>query len=251
MGKPVRIVNLQRIQQIRDEVGGDDAEALARLFEDEEIISDESIQGRLEAILAATEHRWVVSIRTFLDIPLLQDCKGFSDQGFRAEFRDPWACSRDQVGHILTAVGLALYPEKLEEKRWFGIPIRDLVGAPKDMSNEEVAIRLIIGHEKRPDPGSLDPLVLPKVRKQFASATDEDVAAFLSAQAALGTGLKISLYGAKEGLAKIQIGEGRGNSIQDLNLSLVGCYLAQLIKEGQLSSRQEVATWVRTNLKAG
>jgi hypothetical protein len=42
----------------------------------------------------------------------------------------------------------------------------------------------------------------------------------------------------------------RGNSYQDLALSLVGWRLGRMIRAGQFSNTSEVATWIRTNLGA-
>jgi hypothetical protein len=248
MTRPAWVSNLRRIHEIRREAGGDDAETLARLFEDEAILGDGSARGRTEAILNATEHHWIKGLRTFVDMPGLNECKGFSDCGFRAEFQDPWPCSRDQVGHILTAIGLTLHPETVETGK-FGRRVRDWVQAPAEMSNEEVALRLIIGHEKEPDPRIPDPLVLPKVRRQFASATDDDVAAFRQACAALEPGGSLDLDEIAAQLGGIQVGRGRGNSLQDLYLSFAGTFLAHLIEAGRFSTRHEIARWVRQHLK--
>jgi hypothetical protein len=249
MTPPAWVLNLQRIHQIRQEAAGDDAETLARLFEDEDIVSGDGVGDRIEAILAATEHHWIRGMRTIVDMPGLYECKGFSDRGFREEFRDPWPCSRDQVGHILTAVGLTLHPEKVESRK-LGRRVRDWVRAPAEMSNEEVVIRLVVGHEKEPDPRIPDPLVLVKVRRQFDSATDGDVAAFRRARAALELDGALDLDRLAGHLAGVQVGQGRGNSVQDLYLSFAGYLLAHLIKAGHFSTRHEVAGWVRQNLKA-
>lgn len=239
--------NWQRIQQIRQEAGGNDAEALARMFEDEAILDDSTFEGRLRALLEATEHRWFPRLRTFLDVPGLQDCRGFGYQGFRPEFHDPWETSRDQVGHFLTSLGLALYPEKVKTRRLL-LRLRDWVGAPRSMSNEEVAMRLIIGHEKRADPVLPDPLVLPKVRRQFACATAADVAAFRRALKSQGPDARLDLDRARPHLAQIEVGAGTGNSWADVYLSLAGYYLAELVRSGRVSSPAEIAAWVRENL---
>ena len=109
--------NLQRIRAIRHELGGNDAEALARMFTDPDIADDGSLAGRVGAILRATEHHWFPRVHTFMDVPGLYEVRGASDHGFRAEFQDPWGCSRDQIGHFLTALGLVLHPESLQVRR--------------------------------------------------------------------------------------------------------------------------------------
>src|SRR5262245_38721545 len=133
--------NVEAIQQIRDRAPSD-AEALAQMFEVSSIQDDRTPAGRLRAILAATEHRL---------IPGLQTGSSFHARGFRAEFKDPWPSSDNQVGHVLTAVGLSFNPAKVEQS-FFGSRLRDWLNAPSAMSAEEVALRLTIGHEKAPDP---------------------------------------------------------------------------------------------------
>jgi hypothetical protein len=244
---PDHVTNLRRIRRIREEAVGDDAEALARVFEDARIRDDGTLAGRIRAVLAATEHRWVPGVHTPLDVPGLYEVKGFGDDGFRPELRDPWPGSRDQVGHFLTALALALRPELVRARR-FGVRARDWAGAPKGMSDEEVGLRLIIGHEKEPDPGRFDPLMLLKVRRQFASATGADVAAFRRALAVQGPGVGLDLATASEHLSAIAVGSGVGNSNQDMLLSLAGYRLAQLVTTRRLRTGAEVARWVRDRL---
>lgn len=249
MALPTHLINLHRILRLHQEAADNDAEALARMFEDRAILDDGTLGGRLEAILRATEHRWIRRLHIPLDIPGLQDCPGFSDRGFRPEFKDPWTCSGDQAGHFLTALGLILYPERLEGRR-LGFRLRDLVGAPREMGLAEVALRFIVGHEKRPDPHRFDPLVLFGIRRQFASATLGDVEAFRAADAALGPGPAADLQRALPYLETIPLGEGRGNSRADLLLSFAGYRLARLIQGDQIRHREEIAAWIRRHLKA-
>jgi hypothetical protein len=246
---PVAVHNIRRIQALNQEASWDDAETLARMFEDDAIISPDSVLGRLDAILEATEHRWIQGWRTFMDFPGLYECNGFSDRGFRDAFKDPWACSREQAGHFLTAVGLVLHPQKLEGRIFFR-RLRDWAGAPKEMSTAEVALRLVIGHEKAPDPGVPDPLVLPKVRRQFRSCTDGDLAAFHRALEALGRDWVFSFAKVDPYMSQIEVGSARGNSCQDLYLSLAAYHFVQLLKGGQFLDRGAMARWVRDNLKA-
>ncbi len=248
MSKPVWVANARRIREIRQEAGGNDAEALARFFLDDTIIGTDGLTGRVKALLESTEQHWFTDVRSWMDLPGLQECKGFSDNGFRPEFQDPWFNSCDQAGHFLTAIGLSLYPQQLRRAK-FWVRMRDWLGAPKDMDDEEVALRLIIGHEKYPDPYKPDPFVLPKVRAQFAAATAEDTAAFRAAIACLGPDLQLDLGCMDEYLAPIHVGSGRGNSLQDLRLSCAGYCFVQLLRSGRLKTRQEAGEWVRRNLE--
>ena len=127
-----------------------DLEALALLFEDDSIVDDGTVMGRLGALLRATERR---------SMPGLQTAIPFGDTGFAGErrlggagLRDPWPASRNQVGHFLTAVGLQVAPEVVSRPVPVFGSIRRVVGAPAAMSDREVALRLTIGHEKVPDP---------------------------------------------------------------------------------------------------
>jgi hypothetical protein len=144
-----RARNQERIRQIAAGAPSD-LEALARLFEDGAIEDDGSPRGRLEALLEATERRTIPGLHTALP---------FGDSGFAGDrrpggagFRDPWASSRNQVGHFLTAVRLQTAPEVVSRAVPALGSIRALVGAPAGMQDAEVALRLTIGHEKVTDP---------------------------------------------------------------------------------------------------
>ena len=127
-----------------------DLDTLARLFEDDRIEDDGTVAGRATALFEATERAL---------IPGLQTALPFSDSGFAgnrdrgcAGFRDPWPSSRNQVGHFLTAVRLSLAPDVVHQSIPILGSIRAIVGAPREMGDSEVALRLTIGHEKAPDP---------------------------------------------------------------------------------------------------
>ena len=127
-----------------------DLAALALMFEDDAIADDGTVAGRLQVILAATERRSVPGLHTAIP---------FSDSGFRGDrkpggagFRDPWASSRNQVGHFLTAVRLQAAPGVVSRPLPLLGSVRALVGAPQAMADAEVALRLAIGHEKATDP---------------------------------------------------------------------------------------------------
>jgi hypothetical protein len=285
--------NAEAIQRIRNRTPSD-AEALAQMFESPSIQDDRTPAGRLRAILVATEHPL---------IPGLQTGIAFHDRGFRAEFRDPWPSSDNQVGHFLTAVGLSFNPAKVGES-FFGARLRDWMRAPLAMSAEEVALRLTIGHEKRPDPsvgtvvagatgglgeiaipaalggigipavlggiGILAPFVIGPVdaleistgpvagaaravlnafRVQFAACTQADIQVFRSAERALGTGRPLNIAAAQAMLRGIRVVPTmRGNSYEDLLLSLYGWRLGQDIRRNQFRTGAEVAAWIRSNL---
>jgi len=239
--------NLARIRQIHEEAERDDAETLARIFEDPGIRSPDGAAGRIGALLDATAHRWLPGRSCFLDVPGLHELSGFSDRGFRTDLRDPWPVSRDQVGHVLTALALFLRPGIVRAKR-FGFTLRRLGGADPELSDDEVALRFAIGHEKTSDPGRYDPLMLLKVRRQYRSATTADVHAFREAvRGQVGASL-VDLAQLRGDLTSVAVGHGTGNSPQDLTLTALGALLAEDIRSGAISRREDVAAWVRSNL---
>jgi hypothetical protein len=218
-----RAKNQTRIVAIRD--GSPTAvEAFARMFADAHIIDDGTVVGRLRAILDATEHRFVPGLHMGIAIGLT---------GFRQEFEDPWRSSTDQVGHFLTAVRLAY------DTRFLSDPILQLLlGA---LGDEDIPLRLIIGHEKSPDPPDANKLSLKTLftvvrccRAQYQSVTPKDITNFRSGN-----------------LDAIQVGAGPGNSIADLRLSYKGWIFGLSVSEGQFSTREEIAHWIRTELGGG
>ena len=109
-------------------------------------------------------------------------------------------------------------------------------------------MRLIIGHEKAPDPYPWQP---EGFLRQFSRASAHDVELFRQAEAALGTGPKLNLEAAIKILHGISVDDRmRGNSYQDLALSLVGWHFGKMIRSGQFANNAEVAQWIRANLGA-
>jgi hypothetical protein len=243
--------NVDPIKKIRDGAGTD-AEALAQIFSASTLTDDGTIPGRLRAILAATESSIVPGLQTGID---------FHDTGFAADFKDPWPSSDNQVGHFLTAVGLSFNPGKVTATV-AGKSLRSWLGAPSAMSDEEVAIRLCVGHEKSADPSKglavaafvVDPFLAPMYiltafAEQFAAATAMDVAVFRRAVANLGAGRPLDKASAKSTIRSIAVtATSRGNSYEDLLLSVYGWRLGQDIKAGRPPSNSDNSDWVRKNL---
>jgi hypothetical protein len=281
-----------RVKAIRHEANGNDAEALARLFEDAALRerTDGSATAQLGTILEATERRLIKGLHTAVP---------FRDHGFRGDrtrggegLRDPWEPSRNQVGHFLTAVGLAFRPEKVAEPV-FGLPMRTWLGADPALVDEQVGKRLTVGHELSPDPGvlrgalagALAGAVVPVVcglrgrgaalaipvgstlgalagalaeqflgfRRQYQRATDADERVFDRALAALGRGPVLDPDAAEAALRplldRIDV-DARGNSYQDLRLSLLGWWLGDAIRRGTITRGDQVAAWIRAYLTA-
>lgn len=210
--------NRERLIAVRD--GAPTAvEALGRMLTDEQLIDDGTVPGRVWAILQATEHRFVPGLHTGLVIGLT---------GFRPEYQDPWKSSADQVGHFLTAVRLAF------NNRFLANPIFPLLLG--SLGDKDVPLRLMIGHEKWADPSEIDQLnlriilnVLNCFRKQYQSASDQDVANFRAGR-----------------LEAIPIGNGLGNSMADLRLSYQGWLFGQQVR--QFANKTQAANWVRDTL---
>jgi len=212
--------NRNRIVAIRDNAPTA-VEALALMFTDANIFDNGSIRARLLTILAATEHRFVPGLHTGLKIGLT---------GFSKEFEDPWPSSADQAGHFLTAVRLAY------DFTFLNNPIFQLLLG--GWGDDDIPLRLIIGHEKEPDPPDVNKLsvkalfdAIRQFRAQYQSVSRQDVANFRNGN-----------------LDAIQVGVGVGNSREDLRLSYKGWLFGQWIAAGKFKDAAEIAQWIRMEL---
>ena len=203
--------NLKRIAQIK-KATPTDVDALAQMFTDSKIKDDGTVVGRFTVIFRATKH-WL--------IPGLQTGIEFGFSGFKKKFHDPWPSSSNQVGHFLTAVRLAMDSSVID------IIMLTILNAWFD---SDVALRLIIGHEKKADPSWLD--MSAGFREQYESTTKADIKNFK-----------------KGDLKKIKVGKGKGNSMADLDLSHKGWLLGRMVVEGKMKSNQEVSKWLLSVLK--
>jgi hypothetical protein len=246
---PLEAAALERAQAIRGECGGNDAEALARLFEDHKVPDDGTPRGRVEMLLCATAHHWLPGLRGPLDVPGLCEIHGYEDAGFRQLLVDPWRVSRDQVGHFLTAANMCLHPEVVRQQR-LGVAIRSMIGAAPEMPDSEVAMRLAIGHEKAPDPWRYNPFTPWWVRQQFRSAGDHDLAAFRAALSWAAEHEPIDVEALYARAVAIGPGTGTGNSAADLTLTLLGYAFAQRVQGGAFPGRGAMAAWIRAHIAA-
>lgn len=215
--------NRARLLAIREE-SPTALEALARMFTDEEILDDGTVSGRLRAILGASE-RWRA--------PGIHTAISFGMSGFKTEYLDPWEESKNQVGHFLTAVRLAF------DDRFLSIPVYPLLLG--GFGRKDMALRLIVGHEKAPDPVEPTSLRAKNIvdairgfRAQYRSATSEDVSNFLAGR-----------------LEAIEVGDGLGNSMADLQLSYKGWVFGKMVASGQIDSKAVAADWIRRELGGG
>lgn len=203
--------NRKRIIAIRKD-SSTDVEALARTFTDKQIVDNGTIAGRVNAIMAATEHTFIPGLQTGIE---------FGQTGFRKEFLDPWESSQNQVGHFLTAVRLGFDPDFASN--FLFLAILDAWG------DADIPLRLIIGHEKEPDPGIFN--IFEGFKKQYKATTEEDIKNFKAGN-----------------LDKIKVGTGKGNSMADLILSHKGWLLGRWIAKGQFKTKGEIADWIRHTL---
>jgi len=254
----------------------DSATALIDLFETNRLPDTSpysgltSAQYRLEMILSATRSSFNVHFAI-----------NFCDTGFREELRDQklydnvWntPAVANQVGHFLTAVSLGYAPET----SFFSSPlVRPLFeGRPamwKRLGDVDYIARLlIVGHEKLgdyavdyeslgTDERALSDVIEgpPNQYRQYLKGTEEDVALFDAAVIVdrQGDSLKRDEF-----LERI-LNSGspqdwrqrRGNSMEDLRLSVKGWRLGNMVAgddgESQLMHRHNVANWLRINIAA-
>ncbi|MBK9944711.1 MAG: RHS repeat-associated core domain-containing protein [Kouleothrix sp.] len=205
-----------------------------------------SAAERLEFILDYTQDWKMVPFR-----------KTFNDTGFNQKFKDPWPVdSGNQVGHFLTATGLAYSPSYYVNNIISKVGL--LTGGIITKSSEDAALRLIVGHEKVSDKVGGK---LATIHAQYGAATDADIAKFLQALAYDEEGD----YGARDALLCeiVQLPEGTskantdiihasgrvGNSVEDLRLSLKGYIFGLKIKDRRIASLQQAGKWLEDNLR--
>jgi hypothetical protein len=254
-------------------------EALARLIEDP-AIDDSGVQNpsgtsalarRTDNILAASGDARNDGITHWSGILAdWRDSDGFGDTGFRRCFQDHWRWpgSSMQVNHFITAVDMGYRPHKtylfvqhyvamMPGDPWekmaqaIAAPDPSQPMAPGAWSPDEFeCVNLIIGHEKVPDTGGYEAQTsfLGKVHAMYATEPQEyDI--FRHAFDGLGSGPRHDPTQAQATLASITIGDGPGNSMQDLLLSLFGFKFGTMIRRAELTSLTAGADWIRTNLK--
>ena len=244
-------------------------------------------QARLELVLEATlSAAFTRKVRMDLGIHFnigFTTCglqEEFNDEWL---YRKYWNQNPDdpnvanQVGHFLTAVRLGYDPAFLDTPVTRLVlhtlilpsggaqPIIVVIPPSWDWAEDvdTMAKRLIVGHEKRadPEPSSLFAEDLKRtainIPFQYQSATRVDVLLFDEAVQADRSG-NIDIRDTK--LRAILTSPnpedwGSGNSLEDLRLSLKGWRLGRAVAgkdqelgEKTLTTRQEVASWVRVNI---
>jgi hypothetical protein len=202
----------------------------------------------------------------------------FDNTGLREEFRDDCLYEKywdvdpaysNQIGHFLTAVHLGFDPSFLAPaagpkasvaRSWI------LLNVPDDEPLDITIGRLIAGHEMLADPAAQSSgigrpysgfeVTLKNIHpwavaiEQYHAATPEHARLFYAALEAEQRGEEEL---AVELLEQILISPNpkdwsRGNSLQDLRLSMKGYHLGQLVGEEVLKDPQDIANWIRLNI---
>jgi hypothetical protein len=225
-------------------------EFLAQLFEDNTITDTDSgneVQKRLMNMLNASaggassgDPGGLTGSGYLLHFGgIFNNC---SDGGFRAAFRDPWpGASNNQVGHFMSAVDMGYRPVFAKTV----VPNMHLPIAPNVPMEESFCISLIVGHEQVPDDA------YGAVYRQALSPSTSNIQKFYQAvgNVPLTTTLPdLNLSRSRANLTGIPIGNGRGNSLQDLFLSLYGYGFGRLIRMGRMDKRPDAAHWLRVYL---
>lgn len=253
--------------QVARETGANNAEALARVFEDGGV--DEvalrgtarpvgvsaltEAQTRLESILAATSSGSATHFASF---------GNWTHEGFRTRYRDPHPSSSRQVGHYLTAVHFGYAPEALQEDvsrrrhtvmfyDWlvnggFAFGRADPFGInPRTFEDyETLAIRLAVGHELTPDGGSFG-----EIRTVWQGTASGGEAVFRRALRELRDLDDMDIPAAERILRAIPIDDTlEGNSRQDMILSLVGFRFGQAVRSGEIATRAAAGAFTRREL---
>jgi RHS repeat-associated protein len=202
-----------------------DADALVVMFAatpgtiySSDSLSGETAQGRFEAILGGTR-----------GLPGQYFRGQFGGSGFQQQFQDGylyqryWQGGTDQVGHFLTAAGMAYrsYDRSILEQEF---------------------LKLVIGHEMVGDQHG--------TFAQRGAATSEAIDLFVQAVAADTAGN----YNLRDAhlrgiLGTTSLENRRGNSLEDLRLTVRGWRFGQMIASGELATHEDAAAWLEEYIR--
>jgi RHS repeat-associated protein len=196
-----------------------DADALIECFRTDQL-GGETVQQRLETILEQTRL-----------IPGLYTAGGFGETGFQKQLQDGylyeqyWGGETNQVGHFLTGVELAYY------SRYPGL--------------ETPLLRFSVGHEMVGDQGAPISWLF-----QYLAANSEALNLFQQAVEADATGH----YALRDEYLMAILGDEpldsrKGNSLEDLVLTVRGWRFGLMIASGELATREDAAAWLEEYIK--
>jgi RHS repeat-associated protein len=196
-----------------------DLDALVTMFTTDKLSGD-TVQERFTTISRRT-----ASVPGFL-----YTSGGFGEAGLNGDFQDGymyeqyWGGKTNQIGHFWTAV---VYGSR----------------ASQSLFQEEFLMRLAVGHEMVGD---------HRFVRQYFSATGGALDLFRQA-------IEADILGDYESrddyLSQILMMKGgnledrKGNSLEDLRLTVRGWRFGQMIATGQFASREEAAQWLNDNLQ--
>ncbi|HXF90851.1 MAG TPA: hypothetical protein VNJ29_02860 [Candidatus Nitrosotenuis sp.] len=203
---------------------------LIALYENEELPGD-TVLERTQFILDATKSGLFLH---FANIPE-------GDSGFNPAFQDSkqWPSSGNQVGHFLTALDLSI---------WANDPSISQVARP---FRYQFALNAIIGHELIGDNVGTFPIIIN---------SNQVLTGFYYNLTTFGALNRWFLSGEEANFQKI-IDMGphvfgikvtsftSGNSIEDIRLSYQGWSAGEQISNGNISTLQDFAQWLKDNLK--
>jgi hypothetical protein len=168
-------------------------------------------------------------------------CRQFEDQHYYEDPRFQWGPGPSyQMSHFLTAVALA-YDTTHTNRRASGVAGARLLFGGRNHSNVEAALRLIVGHEMIGDQeraGAQYRVVNNQHINDFISAVAYDVAGNDAERDRLLLGV----------LGPADLADRRGNSLEDLRLSVKGWIFGHHIAQGIIQTSQDAAVWLRDNL---
>ncbi|TGL23756.1 hypothetical protein EHQ47_05030 [Leptospira bourretii] len=197
-----------------------DTQYLQDLFETRIVSDSTDLKDKLTDILKANQGDGRGTILGSLN-PGFEFAINSGDNGFTDDFTDPHESSRRQVGHFLTAVGLA----------------RSI--------SDDVAIRAIISHEQVADTDTF----WNRTSAVFTTSS-EDVQKFKDAVRMVNEdngNLRRAMNYLEENISVDRNLEG--NSYQDLKLSLAGYWMGKAIDNGRFRSGAEVSAWIKDQLQ--
>jgi len=235
--------------EVRKAHGPNYPELLARLFEDDHIDEYSLIPGpnrkgfkpseaskRLTTILSASRNK---PGQHFAGI-----FTGWSDLGFKADFKDPHPHSRNQCGHFMTAVHLSFAPAIL----YRASALTHLHDLGSSSANRRAARRLAVGHEFVTDGVFMHPHMAYLKGYWHESTFKRAVSAMHQQRRSSATGWA-NVAAAKQILKDLPIDEKKaGNSHADMLLTAVGWYFGELIAAGQITQRDAAGAFVRDTL---
>ena len=198
-----------------------DADALIEWFRTEQL-SGNTVQQRLETILEQTRL-----------IPGLYTAGGFGETGLQEQFQDGylyeqyWGGETRQVGHFLTAAALGYRSHNRPDL-------------------EAALMRFSVGHEMVGDQGAPISWVF-----QFLAANSEALNLFQQAVEADAAGHYIWRDEYLMAILGDERLDGRkGNSLEDLCLTVRGWRFGLMIASGELATREDAAAWLEEYIRS-